>query len=59
MTLDSAQREVRTVFLGGSVGQVVTGLVWLLSAALSTWVSGPLGILALFLGGALIFPSPS
>jgi hypothetical protein len=42
MTVADAQREVRTVFLGGSVGQLVSAAIWLLSAGLSTWV----GILA-------------
>lgn len=56
MTVDEAQREVRSVYLGGSVGQWVSGAVWLLSAALWTWGSPRAGILALVLGGALIFP---
>jgi hypothetical protein len=56
MTLEDAQREVRSVFLGGSVGQLVTGAIWLVSAALSTWVGEGQGIIVLFLGGALIFP---
>ena len=56
MTLDEAQREVRVAFLGGSVGQAVTGAIWLLSAAVSTWVGSTPGILVLFFGGMLIFP---
>lgn len=56
MTIQEAQREFRSVFLGGAVGQFVTGVIWLLSAALSTWVGRGAGILALFVGGALIFP---
>ena len=56
MTLDAAQQAVRTVFLGGSVGQMVTGVIWLLSAALGTFGGETYGILGLFFGGMLIFP---
>ncbi len=56
MTIVEAQREVRSVFLGGSVGQTVTGAIWLISAALSTFAGRSAGILALVLGGMLIFP---
>ena len=56
MTIQEAQREFRSVFLGGAVGQFVTGIVWLLSAALSSWVGQGAGIIALFVGGAFIFP---
>lgn len=56
MNIQEAQREFRSVFMGGAVGQFVSGLVWLLSAALSTWVGPGAGILALFAGGAFIFP---
>jgi hypothetical protein len=56
MTINEAQGEVRTAFLGGSVGQLVTGIIWLVSAALGTWAGQQQGILALFLGGMLIFP---
>lgn len=56
MTVADAQREVRAVFLGGSVGQVVSGVIWLLSAALSTWVGTRQGIITLVVGGMFIFP---
>lgn len=56
MDIAEAQRDVRTVFLGGSVGQLVTGLIWLGSAALSTWVSHRAGILFLVVGGTFIYP---
>lgn len=56
MKIEEAQHEFRSVFLGGAVGQFVTGLIWLLSAALGTWVGRGVGIIALFIGGALIFP---
>lgn len=56
MTVLEAQREMRDVYWGGSVGQAVSGLLWLISTALGTWVSVELGILSLFLGGFFIFP---
>ena len=56
MTIEEAQREVRTVFMHGSVGQAVSGAIWLLSASFSTWVSPSCGIWVLVLGGACIFP---
>ena len=56
MNLQSAQLEVRTVFLGGFAGQLVSGILWLVSAALSTWVSQKYGMAFLFLGGMLIYP---
>ncbi len=56
MTIDDAQAEVRAAFMNGSVGQFVSGAIWLVSAALSTFIGQPQGILALVLGGMLIFP---
>jgi len=56
MRIRDAQSEVRSVFLGGAVGQAVSGVIWLVSAALGTWVSVRYGILSLALGGILIFP---
>ncbi len=56
MTIDEAQHEVRSVVLGGSVGQTVAGAIWLVSAVLSTFAGQSTGILALVLGGMLIFP---
>jgi hypothetical protein len=56
MQVEEAQREVRTVYIGGFVGQLVSGVLWLLSAALSTWISPARGILALVVGGMFIFP---
>jgi hypothetical protein len=56
MTVAEAQLEVRSVFMGGLVGQLVSGVLWLLSAAISTWASPGRGIAVLCIGGALIFP---
>jgi hypothetical protein len=56
MDISDAQKDVRTVFLGGFVGQLVASAVWFLSAALGTWRSPRFGIMALVVGGVFIFP---
>jgi len=56
MTITDAQRDVRTAFLGGFAGQLVSGLIWLASAALATWYSIKAGIVVLVVGGFFIFP---
>lgn len=55
MMIEHAQREMRSTFLGGAIGQVVSGVIWLTSAALGTFVSQTAGLLSLYLGGCLIF----
>lgn len=52
----AAQRDVREVYVGGFVGQLVSGGVWLLAATVATFVSLSAGAAALWIGGALIFP---
>ena len=56
MRLDESQREMREVYLGGSVGGFVSGGLWLASATLATWASRNQAIWALILGGMFIFP---
>ena len=56
MEIRDAQQEVRSVFLGGSIGQAVSGLLWLISAGLATWAGVNNGIIALVVGGIFIFP---
>jgi len=56
VTIADAQREVRDVFLNGSVGQLVSGVIWLASAALGTWGEKRWAIVALVAGGMFIFP---
>jgi hypothetical protein len=51
-----AQRDVRTVFMGGFGGQLVSSLVWFVSAALATWRSPKAAIISLVVGGFFIFP---
>jgi hypothetical protein len=57
MQIADAQREVRTVFLGGSLGPGVASVLWAMSGALGTWVSPRAGILMLTVGGVFIFPA--
>ena len=56
MQVADAQREVRTTYRGGLAGQLVSGGIWLASAAIATWGSRSLAILVLLVGGFLIFP---
>lgn len=56
MYLHEAQQEVRRVFYGGAIGQLVTGIIWLVSAVLGTFSTESAGALSLFFGGMFIFP---
>jgi hypothetical protein len=56
MLIADAQRDVRTVSLGGFVGQLVSSIVWFASAAVAAFVDPVVGFWALAVGGATIFP---
>lgn len=56
MPLQESQREMRSAFLGGFAGQLVSGLIWLVAAALGTWLAPGAGMAALFFGSMSIFP---
>ena len=56
MEIKQAQRDVRDTFLGGFAGQLVSSLLWFISAAACTWKSFSLGEIILVFGGVLIFP---
>ena len=56
MEIADAQREMRLRFLGGFYGQLVSGILWLVSAALATWATPRAAILALVVGGFFIYP---
>ncbi len=51
-----AQQDVRLVYVGGFFGQLVSGALWLLAAAVGTFSSRTWAIAILLLGGILIFP---
>jgi len=56
MLVKDAQKEVRTVFVGGYWGQLVCSVLWLVSAALATWVTPRAAIFELVICGFFIFP---
>ena len=56
MTIDDAQREMRTRYVGGFYGQLVSGTLWLLSACLAEWRGPREAIITLVVGGVFIFP---
>lgn len=56
MKISEAQQELRSVHQGAFSGFIVTGLIWLISAAVGTWMSTGLAIWALVLGGTFTFP---
>jgi hypothetical protein len=56
MEIKHAQVEMRSAFLGGFAGQLVSGLIWLIAAAVSLFFEPPYGMAVLFFGSMLIFP---
>ena len=56
MLIADAQQDVRTVYLGGFVGQLVSSIVWFASAVVAAFVDPVVGFWALAVGGATIFP---
>ena len=57
MDIAHAQREMRTRFVGGFYGQLVSGVLWLMSASLATWSTPRGAITMLVVGGFFIFPA--
>lgn len=57
MLVEEAQREVRSVYMNGVVGAVVSGTLWLAAAALGTWIGHYHAMFALVFGGMFIFPA--
>jgi len=56
MDISDAQRENRIRFVGGFYGQLVSGVLWLVSASLATWSTPRTAITMLVVGGFFIFP---
>lgn len=56
MTISDAQREMRSAFLGGFMGQLVSALLWGVAATLATWGDEELAIAFLLIAGVFIFP---
>ena len=55
-TLADAQRDMRTAYLGGAPGVLVSGLVWTVAACVALWLSPQRAVWALFVGGVFIHP---
>jgi uncharacterized protein DUF7010 len=55
LDIQDAQREVRTVYVGGFWGQLVSSVIWLVAAALGTWATPKASILTVVIGGFFIF----
>jgi len=56
MAVAEAQRDVRYAHLGGGSGMLVSGLLWLGSGAVALALGPKEAMVALTLGGVLIFP---
>src|SRR5580704_14109630 len=56
MLVQDAQREVRTVFIGGFWGQLVSSAIWLGSAAVAVWINPRAAIFTAVISGIFIFP---
>jgi hypothetical protein len=56
MDIKAAQQEVQSTFARGSIGQTISGAIWLVSAALATWADERYAILTLVIVGIFIFP---
>lgn len=56
MDIQTAQREVRTRFVGGFYGQLVSGVLWAVAAGLAAWSTPRAAITTLVVGGFFIFP---
>lgn len=56
MSVADAQLEMRNAYLGGFMGQLVSGTLWLVSAGLATWSTDYSAVAILIAGGFFIFP---
>jgi hypothetical protein len=56
MRINDAQREMRTRYVGGFYGQLVSGVLWLLSAGLAASIGPRAAIATVVIGGFFIFP---
>ena len=56
MEIKDAQYEMRSAFLGGFAGQLVSGVIWLVAAAVSLFFDPIFSMAVLFFGSMFIFP---
>ena len=54
MEITAAQRDVRTLSMGGFAGQLVSSVLWFASAAAATWDSQRAAMIILVAGGFFI-----
>ena len=54
--LATAQRDMRTGYMDGAPGVLVSGLVWAIAGCVATWLSPQRAVWALFIGGVFIHP---
>lgn len=56
MTIEEAQQDFRRAYVDGAVGVLVSGLVWIVAAAVARTQGIERGFAALFVGGMAIHP---
>lgn len=56
MHLREAQRDMRRAYVNGGVGIFVSGLLWVIAGAVTSYVDLFSGMATLFFGGMLIHP---
>lgn len=54
--LQDAQQDMKNGYGHGSIGVIVSGIVWVISSLVVNFYSSQKGIWTLLIGGALIFP---
>ena len=57
MQLSEAQQDMRVAYVGGSSGALASAFAWLVAGIVALVVSPKGAVLALFAGGALIYPA--
>lgn len=55
-SLTAAQRDMRSAYLDGAPGVLVSGLVWAVAGCVAVWSSPQRAVWALFIGGVFIHP---
>ncbi|MFC3193973.1 DUF7010 family protein [Marinicella sediminis] len=56
ISMKDAQQDMRTAYLGGATGMLVSGLVWLTAGLVGWQLTVKASVLTLFFGGMLIHP---
>jgi hypothetical protein len=55
-TLAGAQLDMRSAYLNGAIGALVSGTVWAVAGCVAAWISPERSVWALFIGGVFIHP---